>query len=102
MSIGYNAAKYRDAKTPYDAIYAALEALDNNDESLSCYPQAVVDALAAVGYAVVPCELPPVKLADAQASGVFETGNPKHGWDTLIAQTRIGANALNPEGRSDG
>lgn len=101
MSIGFQAVKYRDAKTPYDALYAALEALDHNDIELEKYPQAMIDALAAVGYAVVPCGLPFEVLGEAQAKGMFETGNPKHGWDWLLMQTRIGADALNPDGRGN-
>jgi hypothetical protein len=29
-------------------------------------------------------------LGEAGMTGVFETGNPKHGWDWLVAKTRIG------------
>lgn len=40
-------------------------------------------------YRLVPVELPHEVLGEAAMSGVFETGNPKHGWDFLLAKVGI-------------
>jgi hypothetical protein len=55
-----------------------------------------VDALARAGHAVVPCALPEEVLGRAAIEGVFETGNPRHGWDVLVARTRLGPGAAVP------
>lgn len=84
------AIQYHNAVGPIDAIYAAFFAMDNNDTALEEWPQRAIDALAFAGWAVVPYDLPFAILGEAGMTGVFETGNPKHGWDWLVAKTRIG------------
>lgn len=80
-------SKHHDAAL--DAIYDAFCAMDNQDEPLEDYPQAAINALFRAGYAVVPRELPYEVLGYAQRRGVFETGNPKHGWDHLLFLTML-------------
>ena len=84
------AIQYHNAVGPIDAMYAAFSAMDNNDTALEEWPQRAIDALAFAGWAVVPYDLPFAILGEAGMTGVFETGNPKHGWDWLVAKTRIG------------
>lgn len=83
------AIAYHGAASPLECLSAAFAAMDQNDTELESWPQRAVDALACAGWAVVPCALPFAVLGEAGASGVFETGNPKHGWDFLVAKTRI-------------
>jgi len=85
-----DAIQYHNAVGPIDAMAAAFSAMDNNDTELEEWPQRAIDALALAGWAVVPYALPYEVLGEAGVSGVFETGNPKHGWDWLVAKTRIG------------
>ena len=85
-----DAIQYHNAVGPIDAMAAAFSAMDNNDTELEEWPQRAIDALAFAGWAVVPYALPYEVLGEAGISGVFETGNPKHGWDWLVAKTRIG------------
>lgn len=82
--------QYHSAVGPIDAMAAAFSAMDNSDTALEEWPQRAIDALAFAGWAVVPYALPYEVLGEAGISGVFETGNPKHGWDWLVAKTRIG------------
>jgi hypothetical protein len=84
------AIEYHSAVGPIDAMAAAFSAMDNSDTELEEWPQRAIDALAFAGWAVVPYALPYTVLGEAGISGVFETGNPKHGWDWLVAKTRIG------------
>lgn len=84
------AIQYHNAVGPIDAMAAAFSAMDNSDTALEEWPQRAIDALAFAGWAVVPYALPYEVLGEAGISGVFETGNPKHGWDWLVAKTRIG------------
>ena len=79
---------YGKIETPRDAIYEAACAMDNQDVPLEEWPGKLVEALARAGYAVVPVALPAYVLGEAAIAGVFETGNPKHGWDYLLAQVR--------------
>lgn len=74
--------------TPQDAIYQRAKAMDNQDTPLEEWSAKIIEALARAGYAVVPVVLPEATLGEAAMNGVFETGNPKHGWDFLIAATR--------------
>lgn len=74
---------------PLDAIYAKFEAMDNQDVPLEQYPQAAVNALAHVGWAVVPCSLPFEVLGEAARNGMMGTGNPKLVWDYMISKTRL-------------
>lgn len=74
------AVAYREATTPMDAMYAAFEAADNQDAPLEEYPQRAIDALAAVGYAVVPAQPRPqdvglAKLCEALKS--YESAEAK-------------------------
>ena len=85
-----DAVQYHNAVGPVDAMAAAFSAMDNNDTALEEWPQRAIGALAFAGWAVVPYALPYEVLGEAGVSGVFETGNPKHGWDWLVAKTRIG------------
>lgn len=72
----------------YDVIYDKLCAADNQDVPLEEYPNIIVEVLARNGYAVVPTSLPYEVLGEAALTGVFEVGNPKFGWDYLVAKTR--------------
>ncbi len=62
---GYSASFYSDAE--------AIEAWNTR--------VAVSD-----GMALVPRNLPNEILGKAAIAGVFETGNPKHGWDFILAE----------------
>lgn len=66
------------------AIYEKACALDNQDVPLEEWPEQLITALAKAGYTIVPVVLPPEILGEAAMAGVFETGNPKHGWDYLL------------------
>lgn len=88
---------------PLDAMYDRFAAMNNQDIALEEYPQAAVDALARAGWAVVPCALPYEVLGEAAQARVFETGNPMHGWDYLLARVRLYPAAPKPaEGGEDG
>ena len=90
VNLAADAIQYHNAVGPIDAMAAAFSAMDNSDTALEEWPQRAIDALAFAGWAVVPYALPYEVLGEAGISGVFETGNPKHGWDWLVAKTRIG------------
>lgn len=47
-------------------------------------------------WVLVPLELPCDVLGAAACAGVFETGNPKHGWDFLLRHIGIRAHPLHP------
>ncbi len=74
-----------------DAIYNALCAMDNQDVALEESGDRIVAALIGAGFRVVPNDLPFEVLGDAAIAGVFETGNPKHGWDYLLARVAVPA-----------
>lgn len=80
---------YGPIRTPLDAIYEQMAAMDNQDVPLEEWPGKIINALTRVGYAVVLAELPHKVLGEAAIAGIFETGNPKHGWDYLIARCRF-------------
>lgn len=75
----------------YSALYERMEAMDNQDTPLEEWPAKLIESLTAAGFAVVPRALPFGVLGDAAIAGVFNTGNPKHGWDYLLA--RVSTNA---------
>ena len=75
----------------HDVIYERAAAMDNQDTPLEEWPSKIIEALALAGFAVVPVALPFDVLGDAAIAGVFETGNPKHGWDYLLARVRSNA-----------
>jgi hypothetical protein len=70
------------------AIYEKLCAMDNQDIPVEQWPDLIVRELAMHGYAIVPVAIPHEILGQAAIDGVFETGNPKYGWDILVAKTR--------------
>lgn len=72
-------------------LYNKAAALDNQDVPLEEWPAELIAALYRAGYAIVPKDLPVDVLGDAAMAGVFETGNPKHGWDYLIARLQAAA-----------
>lgn len=76
------------AMSPRDTIYEKATAMGNKNVPLEDWPAQLIEALARAGYAVVPVALPEAVLGEAAISGVFETGNPKHGWDYLLGQVR--------------
>lgn len=47
-------------------------------------------------WVLVPLNLPHDVLGAAAAAGVFDTGNPSHGWDFLLQRVGIRANPLHP------
>jgi hypothetical protein len=73
------------------ALYDKAAALDNQDIPLEEWPAELIDALDRAGYAIVPKDLPFDVLGDAAMAGVFDTGNPKNGWDYLIARLQAAA-----------
>lgn len=73
------------------ALYDKAAALDNQDVPLEEWPAELIDALDRAGYAIVPKDLPFDVLGDAAMAGVFDTGNPKNGWDYLIARLQAAA-----------
>ena len=80
MTEGY----YGPVNSAQDVMYERMAALDDGDVCLEDWPNKVLDALDRFGYVVVPKELPVEVLAAAAIHHVFETGNPKHGWDFLL------------------
>lgn len=72
-----------------DAIYEKAAAMDNQDVPLEEWPSSLIVALDHAGFCVVPKELPDGVLGDAAMAGVFDTGNPKHGWDYLLARVAV-------------
>lgn len=73
-----------------DSIYEKAAAMDNQDTPLEEWPGKIIEALMLAGFAVVPITLPCNVLSDAAIAGVFETGNPKHGWDYLLSRVMYG------------
>lgn len=88
-----------------DAIYAKAAAMDNQDVPLEEWPNKLIAALHHAGFCIVPKELPCGVLGDAAIVGVFDTGNPKHGWDYLLTRVAVkeapmseqGSNASEPK-----
>ncbi|TFZ81246.1 hypothetical protein [Candidatus Macondimonas diazotrophica] len=78
---------YSEINAPCDAIYEVACAMDNQDVPLEDWPRKIIDALSKAGYAVVPTAIPDSSLGEA-AMMLDATGNPKHLWDFLLANTR--------------
>ena len=47
-------------------------------------------------WVLVPLILPDEVLGSAASARVFETGNPKHGWDYLLRRVGVRAHPLHP------
>lgn len=80
---------YGPITSAQDTLYENACALDNQDVPLEEWPNSAIRALFKAGFVIVPRNLPFDVLGEAAITGVFETGNPKHGWDYLLNKVQI-------------
>jgi len=67
MEEGY----YNPIETPYDALYEAMAALDNQDVPLELWPENLINALERGGYVIVPVASLDAVLSKAARSGAM-------------------------------